>query len=718
MAHPASPTEALSRVVLVASRWSADLAQWPDGMPRGIALVTLDGSSAPEAPSHEEQAVVPVSPAGSVGRFLVAATRSRVDPRRLWRLARDPDLAGLGAGDVVVAADAEADRLLRAAPMVPSAVRIVLSDEARLIGDALTALRRALEAVSQRNEHAGEGRPVDEADDDTLVAALRSAARETLRVTPAALVPTDSVAQHARSWVADLPHLRAARLVTEALDGLAWPAATAGASGLTARLCWARWWTDPDPDPTDVRDAAARAVAGANAALAADSMDVAIGRWCDAWELLYHREMHADVEHSPLVDGPQEWLGELFASPVLEALVRRRPERRRQLGPHTDRAEPRVVVVTGTSGEFHEEVATAVGSVAEVRIADVTDMFKRLRRQRRPTELALHDVAAMRSLGVGPPDEAADQVARAQRLRRIVTPYDVVFSDWADASTVWLSVVCPSRVRLVVRIHSVDALDAWFPLVDWVNVDEVIVIAPTVQSLVVDLLAALGITSLRVTLLPGLVGVDALSPDKDEGARHTLGLIGWARRVKDMAWALDVLEQDPAWRLVLIGHPLTEPHGGARARRYFEEVLNRMDQPHLRDRLDVVGWTDDVGSHLRRVGVMLSTSRREGNHHGLVEGAATGAVPVVRDWPLFARRGGARAVFPADWVVEDVEQAVTRIRATTADEATWNRVRMAAREQALSLFDPDAAAEQYRATVIGVRADEDSGQRPSTSGTS
>lgn len=376
------------------------------------------------------------------------------------------------------------------------------------------------------------------------------------------------------------------------------------------------------------------------------------------------------------------------------------------------------MVATGTSGDFHEEVAAALSPVAEVRIADFTDMFKRLRRQRRPTELALRDIAAMRSLATCSPDEDADQEARAQRMRRIVVPYDIVFTDWADATTVWLSHVCPSRVRLVVRIHSVDALDAWFPLVDWVNVDEVIVIAPAVQSLVVDLLAALGITELRVTLLPGLVGVDAFSPDKAPGARHTLGLIGWARRVKDTAWALDLLEQDPEWRLVLIGHPLTEPYGGARARRYFEDVLRRMAQPHLRDRLDVVGWTDDVGAHLRRVGVMLSTSRREGNHHGLVEGAATGAVPVVRDWPLFARRGGARAVFPEDWVVDDVEQAAARIRETTADEATWDRVRMAARAQALSLFDPEAAAQQYRATVIGVRAEEGAGQSPSTSGTS
>ena len=279
--------------------------------------------------------------------------------------------------------------------------------------------------------------------------------------------------------------------------------------------------------------------------------------------------------------------------------------------------------------------------MADVTTVDLAQRFTRLRRRGRAGRAGLEDVAGLRGLLRG-----ARHRHLAAAVSAVAEPYDVVFSDWADASTVWLSHARPGDVRLVVRVHSVDALHPWFPLVDWSAVDEVVVIAPALRSLVLDLLAALGVTDLPVTLLPGLVAVDALDPAKDDGARHVLGMTGWARRVKDVAWALDLLELDPRWRLVLVGEPMREEPGTARARAYTESTLRRLRRPDLAERIDVVGWTDDVPAQLRRVGVMLSTSRREGNHHGLVEGAASGAVPVVRNWPVFAGRGGARAGLP------------------------------------------------------------------------
>jgi glycosyltransferase involved in cell wall biosynthesis len=67
---------------------------------------------------------------------------------------------------------------------------------------------------------------------------------------------------------------------------------------------------------------------------------------------------------------------------------------------------------------------------------------------------------------------------------------------------------------------------------------------------------------------------------------------------------------------------------------------------------------------------VLSASSRESFHVALVEGAASGAVPVVRDWPLVARYGGPRAIFPRSWVVPDAAAAAARVLATSGDPAT------------------------------------------------
>jgi hypothetical protein len=86
--------------------------------------------------------------------------------------------------------------------------------------------------------------------------------------------------------------------------------------------------------------------------------------------------------------------------------------------------------------------------------------------------------------------------------------------------------------------------------------------------------------------------------------------------------------------------------------------------------------------------VIVSSSVRESFHCGLVEGAASGAVPVVRDWPFFAGRPhGARTVFPADWVVATPEEAADRIRALTATEDVWLAAGAAAAEYAMATWD-------------------------------
>jgi len=45
---------------------------------------------------------------------------------------------------------------------------------------------------------------------------------------------------------------------------------------------------------------------------------------------------------------------------------------------------------------------------------------------------------------------------------------------------------------------------------------------------------------------------------------------------------------------------------------------------------------------------------------------ASGAFPVVRDWPYVARWGGARTLFPDEWVVQTPQEGAERIVAAMA----------------------------------------------------
>jgi glycosyltransferase involved in cell wall biosynthesis len=186
---------------------------------------------------------------------------------------------------------------------------------------------------------------------------------------------------------------------------------------------------------------------------------------------------------------------------------------------------------------------------------------------------------------------------------------------------------------------------------------------------------------------------------KTPDARFTLGLVGLSAIAKDPLWAFEVLRElrkrDERYSLALIGSDLDgSPTPTARA--YEKRYLRELEELTAQGAVRKVGQTDDVPGALADVGVILSSSVRESFHLGLVEGAASGAVPVVRDWPFFAGRpAGAHSIFPAEWIVASPAEAADRVLAQTASEETWRKAGEQASDHALMTWDWPVTQQQY-----------------------
>lgn len=280
-----------------------------------------------------------------------------------------------------------------------------------------------------------------------------------------------------------------------------------------------------------------------------------------------------------------------------------------------------------------------------------------------------------------------------------------VLVDWADPGALAAVMAVPEGVRLVLRIHSMDALSPWIHLLDWTRVDDLVVVSEPIRVLVEQLVGdRLGST--RVHVVPNVLDPSRISTDKTEGHRRRLLMIGWGLQVKDPVWALEVLaalrERDPAWRLSFVGSDFTGD--AARSQRaYASQFRARLVQDDVRDAVDIVGYTRDLAGHLAGAGYVLSTSRRESFALGLVEGAASGAVPVVRDWPIYAPLRAARTIFPEHWVVGTVEEAVERILASSEDEQAWAAASAEAREVVAERFSSTDARETFQQLLLGER---------------
>lgn len=410
--------------------------------------------------------------------------------------------------------------------------------------------------------------------------------------------------------------------------------------------------------------------------------------------LIFHVELHADKLSTPLVEDPDDFLAAWRASRVGQVLARPIPRLPRSTQPDREAAHPtRVVVLRGSYPRFSAQLVTEL-------------------RARPDTHVQEHDWSGrgstVRGLGIRPePVEARLRQALGEdisdpELTDLFAPADAVFIDWADRGALVALMQVPEGVRVTLRIHSMDALSAWIHLIDWSRVDHLVLVSEHLRDVVRQLLGdRLSETVLHV--LPNAVDTTRIPADKTPGHLRRLLIIGWAQPVKDPVWALEVLgrlrQHDSRWSLVLLGSdfPSTTVTSGV---QYAEQFRRRLTEPDVRGGVEFVTPTSEIAPHLRSAGFVLSSSRRESFGLGLVEGAASGAVPVVRNWPVFASLDGARRLFPSEWVVDSVDTAVERILAH-AQEQQWQRASAATRAEVGQRFLLDQPAQALSRLIVG-----------------
>lgn len=448
-------------------------------------------------------------------------------------------------------------------------------------------------------------------------------------------------------------------------------------------------------EQAELRPAAGQLVDAADRCLDLGETDRAVSAATLALQLLFHRELHADGTSSPLVGDADNYLAPWRASRVgrlLEGPAPQRPVVRRNVHvPSRDTHRPRVVVVPGTYSSFARPVIEALKEKAEVRVVELS---ARPELRGLGTRRELVDARLRQALG-------SEDVPSYELLEELEQA-DALFVDWADRGGLAAVMTAPEGIRVVLRVHSMDAFSPWIHLIDWSRVDELILVSEHLRQMVTRLVGD-RLTHTRVHVVSNVLDESRLPTTRTEGYLRRMLMVGWGQRVKDPLWALEVLAalrvDEPAWRLSLVGADF--PADAIRSQgAYARQFRERLTHDDVRGAIDFVGFTRDLAPHLARSGFMLSTSRRESFGLGLVEGAAAGLVPVVRNWPVFAPLDGARTLFPDDWVVESIDEAVERIRAH-AEEPAWGQASAAARVTVRQRFQNSTARATFQDLVLG-----------------
>ncbi|MGB5953566.1 MAG: glycosyltransferase, partial [Ornithinimicrobium sp.] len=370
-----------------------------------------------------------------------------------------------------------------------------------------------------------------------------------------------------------------------------------------------------------------RALDTADRALAVGDLHVATEFTHSSLRLLFHRELHADGHHSPLVDEPEAFLSAWHSSDVGELLQLSAAPRRQDVSriSHRDSdrrkndlpQRPRVLVLPGSYPNFCSPVIESLGRVCTTRVIDLSQrpMLGGNGPNRDMLELRMRHAIDPTFV---PSAEIASEMAVS----------DAVFVDWADRGALLATMSVPARVPLILRIHSMDALSPWIHLVDWSRVDDLIFVSEHLKTVVKRLLKD-RLSQTRLHVIPNIIEPSRTAVTMADGNNRRILMIGWGQRVKDPLWALEVLamlrSEDPRWEIVLVGRRF-DPHQSVSMRDYAQAFDERLSREDIRGSVEIVDFTPDLRAQLNTCGFVISSSRRESFAVGLLEAAASGLV--------------------------------------------------------------------------------------------
>ncbi len=362
------------------------------------------------------------------------------------------------------------------------------------------------------------------------------------------------------------------------------------------------------------------------------------------------------------------------------------------------RKKKRVLVIAGAYPKFMGPVAASLEQRADVNVLDLGA----LDRTYGTVSVAPSEVG--RRLGLQA--QILDQPEVLPVLENAMSEADVVFVDWADKGALLASQLVSGDTKMVIRFHGIDTLSPWQFMIDWSRVSDVAFVSEHLRDFVVPLLGE-KIMDCGIHILPNAVDFKRFEGLKTDDAHRRLGMVGWGQRVKDPLWAVEVLallrKQDSRWKMRLIGNdfPVSSPR--YTEAHYAERFRARITKDDVRDGLEFVGFTKQLPKHLCGIGFAISSSVRESFHIGAMEMVASGAVPVIRNWPTYREYRGAANIFGEKAVVETPEQAAERIL-QFADRQFWEEeVSGETREKLVQRFSQESLVSTYLDVVLGER---------------
>ncbi|RDW22224.1 hypothetical protein CWR48_00520 [Oceanobacillus arenosus] len=261
---------------------------------------------------------------------------------------------------------------------------------------------------------------------------------------------------------------------------------------------------------------------------------------------------------------------------------------------------------------------------------------------------------------------SSHNVHNLEESQQLMQKADAIFCEWGLGNAVFYSNHRLPGQQLFIRVHRQELETNYLENVNYKNVTNVIAISPYIFE---EFNRLKKIPRDKLILIQNMVDIKKYQQPKKENITHNLGIIGILPKLKRIDRVIDIFDKlwkkDKRYKLFIKGK-LPEELPWLKNRKtemeYFTEVFDKINDSPWKDHVFFDGHGDDVAEWLTNINYMLSTSDIESFHLAPMEGMASGATPIVFNWP------GADTIYPKEFIVNNIDEAVELIVKLTKED--------------------------------------------------
>ncbi len=235
---------------------------------------------------------------------------------------------------------------------------------------------------------------------------------------------------------------------------------------------------------------------------------------------------------------------------------------------------------------------------------------------------------------------------------------DIIWAEWCTAAAMWASNNKLEHNKLIIRLHRWEAYTEWPKLINWSNVDRLLVV-PNPYTL--KQLEPLRLGS-KIVHFPNAVNLKRFKlTERPMG--NKIAYVGALNLKKNIPFLLqcmyELLESDGQYELHIAGKFQDRV-----VENYFDHMVKDLD---LDKNVFMSGFQDNVAGWLSDKSFIVCPSLVEGHPVAVMEGMACGCKPLIHNFP------GASTFFPHYMLFNTAMRFAEMVRAKDEWTSGWYR---------------------------------------------